>query len=191
MPAGGGEVASPGSVRSLSPLDEGFEAVVVVGQGLGKGEELGDGVVRAGDAHLDPVAVDRDAGRQGGEPAVEGLHGDRDADPGAAGLAERAQHSVAAGGFVPEGAALLEPPELAEQCRAGEGADRAGELGPKGPHQGGRPGARDAEERFEVAAGEERPVERVELVDGVGDGEEPPGASWHRTDLATHGGRGG
>ena len=35
----------PRSFRSLfAPLDEGFEALVVVGQGLGEGEELGDGV---------------------------------------------------------------------------------------------------------------------------------------------------
>ena len=66
-------------------------------------------------------------------------------------------------------------PELAEERGAGEGADGAGALGPEGPHQGGRPGARDAEERFEVAAGEQGPVERVELRDGVGEGEEPPG----------------
>ena len=177
------------SFRYFAPLDEGFEAVVVVGQGLGEGEELGDGVVRAGETHLDSIAVDRDAGRQAGESAVEGVHGNRDADPGASGLAEFGQHPVAAGFFVPEGGGLLEPPELAEQRGAGERADGAGPLGPEGPHQGGRPGARDAEERFEVAAGQERPVERVELVDGVGDGEEPPGVGGHLTDRSTRGGR--
>ena len=62
----------------------------------------------------------------------------------------------------------------------GRVADGAGQLGPEGPHQGGRPGARDAEERFEVAAGEQGPVEHVELRDGVGEGEEPPGAGGHR-----------
>ena len=50
---------------------------------------------------------------------------------------------------------------------------------------------RDAEELFEVAAGEEGPVERVELRDGVGEGEEPPGASGHRRDRSTRGGRWG
>ena len=168
------------SFRSLSPLDEGFEAVVVVGQGLGEGEEPGDGLFRAGKAHLDPIAADRDAGRQAGEPAVEGGGGDRNADPGAAGLAERGPHPFSACGFVPEGGVLLEPPELAEERGTGEGTDGAGPLGPEGPHQSGRPGARDAEERFEVAAGEQRPVERVELRDGVGEGEEPPGAGGHR-----------
>ena len=180
-----GRAAQPRLFRSLAPLDEGFEAVIVVGQGLGEGEELGDGVVRAGETHLDPVAADRDAGGQAGEPAVEGVGGDRNADPGAAGLAERGPHPVAPGGFVPEGGVRLEPPELAEQRGAGEGADGAGPLGPEGPHQSGRPGARDAEERFEVAAGEEGPVERVELLDGVGEGEEPPGAGRHVTDLST------
>ena len=92
---------------------------------------------------------------------------------------------VAAGGFVPEGTGFLESPKLVAQRRAGEGADGAGPLGPEGPHQGGRPGARDTEELLEVAAGEERPVERVELRDGVGEGEEPPGVGGHLTDRAT------
>ena len=177
------------SFRSLAVLDEGFEAVLVVGQGLGEGVEPGDGVFCAGEAHLDPIAADRDADRQAGEPAVEGVGGNPDADPGASGLAELGQHPVAAGFFSPEGGVLLEPPELAKQRGAGEGADGAGPLGPEGPHQGGRPGPRDAEERFEVAAGEQRPVERVELRDGVGEGEEPPGAGRHVTDRATRGGR--
>ena len=38
-------------------------------------------------------------------------------------------------------------------------------------------GGRDAEEPFDVAAGEEGPVELFELADGVGDGEEPVGHS--------------
>lgn len=59
------------------------------------------------------------------------------------------------------------------------------------PHQGGGPGARDADARVEVevAADEQGPVERVELLDGVGDDEEPPGAGGHRTNRATRGGR--
>ena len=179
----------PRSFRSFAPLDEGFEAVVVVGQSLGEGEELGDGVFRAGETHVDPIAANRDAGGQAGEPSVESVHGDLDADPGASGLAKCGQHPVAAGFFSPEGGVLLEPPELAKQRGAGEGADGAGQLGPEGPHQGGGPGARDAEERFEVAAGEERPVELFELRDGVGEGEEPPGSSGHRRNRSTRGGR--
>ena len=184
-PAPRGRASPPRSCRSLAPLDEGFEAVIVVGQGLGEGEELGDGVMRAGKAHLDPVVADRDAGRQAGEPAVEGVHGDGDADPGASGVAECGQYLVAAGGFVPEGAGFLELAELAEQRGAGEGADGAGPLGPEGPHQGGRQGARDTEELFEVTAGKQRPVERVELGDGIGEGEEPPGSGGHLSDRAT------
>ena len=134
-------MAPPRLVRCLFPLDEAFEAVVVVGQGLGEGEEPGDGVFRAGEAHLDPIAADRDSGRQAGEPAVEGVHGDRDADPGAAGLTERGQHTVAAGFFFPKGGVRPKSPKLAEQRDTGEGADGAGALGPEGPHQGGRPGA--------------------------------------------------
>ena len=119
-----------------------------------------------------------------------GVHGDRDADPGASGLAGARQHPVSAGFFSPEGSVRPEPPELAEELGAGEGSDGAGELGPEGPHQGGRPGSRDAEELFKVAAGEEGSVERVELLDGVGDGEEPPGFGWHLTNRSTRGWRG-
>ncbi len=186
-----GRASPPRSFGYFALLDEGFEAVVVIGQGLGEGEELGDGVFRAGNAHLDPIAADRDAGRQAGEPSVESVHGDRDSNPGASGLAECGPHPVAAGFFVPEWGVLLERPELAEERGAREGTDGAGQLGPEGPHQGGRPGARDAEERFEVAAGEERPVERDKLRDGVWEGEEPPGSSGHRTDLSTRFGHGG
>ena len=39
--------------------------------------------------------------------------------------------------------------------------------------------ARETPMRFEVAAGEQRPVERLELLDGVGEGEEPLGSGWH------------
>ena len=46
---------------------------------------------------------------------------------------------------------------------------------PKVCHEGCGPSGRDAEEPFDVAAGEQGPVELFELADGVGDGEEPPG----------------
>ena len=51
---------------------------------------------------------------------------------------------------------------------------------PKVAHERRRAGPGDAEERVEVAAGEEIAVERVELADGVGDGEEPAGRGGHR-----------
>ena len=78
--------------RWISVAEADWYTFLAVGQGLGEGEELGDGVFCAGDAHLDPVAADRNAGGQAGEPAVEGVDGDRDADPGAAGLAKCGQH---------------------------------------------------------------------------------------------------
>ena len=65
-------------------------------------------------------------------------------------------------------------PELAEEFRPGQRSLVAGHLGPEGLHEGGGPGGRDAEEPFDVAAGEEGPVELFELADGVWDGEEPP-----------------
>ena len=70
-------------------------------------------------------------------------------------------------------------PELAEELRPGQRSLVAGHLGPEGLHEGGGPGGRDAEEPFDVAAGEEGPVELFELADGVGDGEEPPGLGGH------------
>ena len=71
------------------------------------------------------------------------------------------------------------PAELAEELRPGERSLVAGHLGPEGLHERRRPGARDAEEPFEIAAGEEVAVERLELADGVGDGEEPAGRGGH------------
>ena len=60
-------------------------------------------------------------------------------------------------------------PELAEELRPGQRSLVAGHLGAEGLHEGGGPGGRDAEEPFDVAAGEEGPVELFELADGVGD----------------------
>ena len=51
----------------------------------------------------------------------------------------------------------------------------AGQRGPEGLHERRRPGSRDAEELLDVAAREPLAVQRRELADGVGDGEEPPG----------------
>ena len=72
------------------------------------------------------------------------------------------------------------PAELAQELSfGGERSLVAGHLGPEGLHERRRPGARDAEEPFEIAAGEEVAVERLELADGVGDGEEPAGRGGH------------
>ena len=48
-----------------------------------------------------------------------------------------------------------------------------------GRHQGDGAARRDADEPFEIAAGEEGAVERVELADGVGEGEQPAGRGGH------------
>ena len=72
------------------------------------------------------------------------------------------------------------PAELAQELCSRERSLVAGERGPEGLHERRRPGSRDAEEPFDVAAREQGPVELFELADGVGDGEEPPGRGGHR-----------
>ena len=72
------------------------------------------------------------------------------------------------------------PAELAQELGGGERALVAGERGPEGLHERRRSGARDAEELLKIAAGEEVLVQRLELADGVGDGEEPAGRGGHR-----------
>ena len=72
------------------------------------------------------------------------------------------------------------PSELAEELCSRERSLIAGELGPEGLHERRRPGSRDAEELLDVAAREQVPVQGLELADGVGDGEEPPGLGGHR-----------
>ena len=54
------------------------------------------------------------------------------------------------------------------------------DLGPEGLHERGGADLGDAEEVLDVAPGEQGPVELLELADGVGDGEEPPGFRGHR-----------
>ena len=63
---------------------------------------------------------------------------------------------------------------------ARQGQQVPGPAGAEGRHQGDGADLRDTEEPFEIAADEEVAVERFELADGVGDGEEPPGLGWHR-----------
>ena len=71
-------------------------------------------------------------------------------------------------------------PELAEELCSRERSLGAGELGPEGLHERRRASPRDAEELLDVAAREHLAVQRVELADGVGDGEQPPGRGGHR-----------
>ena len=55
----------------------------------------------------------------------------------------------------------------------------ADELGPEGLHERGGAHLADAEEPLDIAPDEQIPVELLELADGVGDGEQPPGLRGH------------
>ena len=79
----------------------------------------------------------------------------------------RARRLVADGGPGPG------PAELAQERGARQGQEVPRAAGAEGGHQGDGADLRDAEEPFEIAAGEEGAVERVELADGVGEGEQP------------------
>ena len=109
----------------------------------------------------------------------EGLGGERHPDPGQPRLPELGQEPLPSFFFSAEGGPGPVFPELAEELRSGQRSLVAGHLGAEGLHEGGGPGGRDAEEPFDVAAGEQGPVELFELADGVGDGEEPPGLGGH------------
>ena len=71
-------------------------------------------------------------------------------------------------------------PELLQELRPGQGPLVAGHLGPERLHERGGADLGDAQEVLDVAPGEELPVELLELADGVGDGEQPPGLCGHR-----------
>ena len=68
---------------------------------------------------------------------------------------------------------------------ARQGQQVPGPAGAEGRHQGDGADLRNAEEPFEIAAGEEFEVELFELADGVGDGEQPAGLGWHGATLRT------
>ena len=81
------------------------------------------------------------------------------------------------------------PAELAQEVGARQGQQVPGPAGAEGRHQGDGADLRDAEEPFEIAAGEEGAVERVELADGVWDGEQPARAGGHGSTPLSLGGR--
>jgi hypothetical protein len=56
---------------------------------------------------------------------------------------------------------------------AGEHADVADRLGAEGAHQDRRARFREAEELLQIAAGQPLAVEAFELLDRLGDGEQP------------------
>ena len=174
----------PRRARRL-PVDERLELLVVVRQRLGEREEPPDGVLRAAEAHLDPAGLDRHALGQAGKARLERLDGHRDPDPGEPGLADRGDDPVAARLLAAEGGQCPMPSELAQELGARQGQQVPGPAGAEVRHQGGGADLRDAEEPFEIAADEEVAVERFELADGVGDGEQPAGLGRHDATLRT------
>ena len=161
------------------PVDERLELLVVVRQRLGQREEPPDGVLRPAEAHLDPAGLDRHAFGQAGQARLERLDRNRHPDPGEPGLADRGDDPVAARLLTAEGGPCPVPSELAQERGAREGQQVPSPAGAEGRHQGDGADLRDAEEPFEIAAGEEVAVERFELADGVGDGEQPAGLGGH------------
>ena len=169
---GGRSAAAARRARRL-PVDERLELLVVVRQRLGEREEPPDGVLRAAEAHLDPAGLDRHACGQAGQARLERRDGHRDPDPGEPGLADRGDDPVAARRLAAEGGPCPVPAELAQEVGARQGQQVPGPACAEGRHQGDGADLRDAEEPFEIAAGEEVAVEGVELADGVGEGEQP------------------
>ena len=71
-------------------------------------------------------------------------------------------------------------PELAQELGPPEHARVAGEFRPERPHELRRPRTRHPEQPLHVPARQQIPVQRLELPDGVRDGEEPPGLGGHQ-----------
>ena len=87
--------------------------------------------------------------------------------------ADRGDDPVAARRLAAEGGPCPVPSELAQERGARQGQQVPGPAGAEGRHQGDGADLRDAEEPFEIAADEEVLVERLKLLDRVGDGEQP------------------
>ena len=168
--------AAPG----VSLLDERLELLVVVRQRLGEREEPPDGVLRAAEAHLDPAGLDRHALGQAREARLERLNRHRDPDPGEPRLAERGHQARAPLLLAAERGPLPVRPQLPQERGPPKDTRRPDELRPERPHQLRRPRPRHPEQPLHVAPREQVPVQGLELPDGVGDGEEPPGRGGHR-----------
>ena len=81
--------------------------------------------------------------------------GHRDQDPGEPGLADRGDDPGAARRLAADGGPGPGPAELAQERGARQGQQVPGPAGAEGSHQGDGAALRDAEEPFEIAAGEE------------------------------------
>ena len=71
-------------------------------------------------------------------------------------------------------------PQLPQERGPPKDTRRPDALRPERPHQLRRPRPRHPEQPLHVAPREQVPVQGLELPDGVGDGEEPPGRGGHR-----------
>ena len=182
-------LASGGSTRTTSslmpsprprrarrlPVDERLELLVIVRQRLGEREEPPDGVLRAAEAHLDPAGLDRHALGEARESRLERLNRHRDPDPGEPRLAELGHQARAPLLLAAERGPLPVLPQLPQERGPPKDTRRPDELRPERPHQLRRPRPRHPEQPLHVAPREQVQVQGLELADGVGDGDEPPG----------------
>ena len=90
---------------------------------------------------------------------------------------------------MPEGRALAVPPELPQELGPRQRQEVPRAAGAERRHQLRGAHLRDAEEAFDVAAREQVLVERLELLDRVGNGEQPARLRGHGSTLLFLGGR--
>ena len=127
--------------------------------------------------------------RPAGWPAARAFGGHLESDPGQAGLPELGEQVLAS--FLLD-AEHGPPPMLLELLQEPGPRERllvADELGPEGRHEGGGAHLADAEEPLDVPAREQSPVELLDLADGGGDGEKPPGLAGTAEVLSARGRR--
>ena len=167
-------------------LDERLELLVVVRQRLGEREEPPDGVLRAAEAHLDPVpgSTDTPSGKLA-RRRVEGLGwkrrpGSRSPAPVRSSATRRVRRRATSPRKAPR------CPLYVRSWRRSFGPPKRSlrtprQLGPEGLHELSPPGlSRRRRAARRSRRGEQVAVERVELADGVGDGEQPAGLGGHR-----------
>jgi hypothetical protein len=81
--------------------------------------------------------------------------------------------------FPAEHCTLLTRSRLLQELGLWQGAHVAGLADAKGPHERGGLRSTHPQEMLEVTAGQRIPVERLELADRVGQGEQPPWVKRH------------
>ena len=103
--------------------------------------------------------------------------------PGEPRLAELPHHARAPLLLVAERGPPPQLLELPQEVGPPQDAGRPDELRPEHRHQLRRPRPRHPEQFLDVPPREQVPVQLLELPDGVGDGEEPPGRGRHQAGL--------